>query len=145
MTCLPDRRILPPIAPLLDRPFALYGHGSGALAAFETSRALQAHGRPAPLRLFVSGLRAPHLSATPLRSPITVFCGLQDEELEPSCLEAWQELTDCDCELCLLPGGTTFLAENEHLVTTALLRRLAVGPSVRRERFELMAAGVSDH
>ena len=54
-------RILPVIDPLLDRPFALFGHSMGALISFELSRALRASGRKTPLRLFVSGMRAPHL------------------------------------------------------------------------------------
>jgi medium-chain acyl-[acyl-carrier-protein] hydrolase len=46
---------------LLDRPFALFGHSLGALLAFETARRLIKDGGPAPLHLFVSGRRAPHL------------------------------------------------------------------------------------
>jgi pyochelin biosynthetic protein PchC len=46
--------------PLLDRPFALYGHSLGALAAFETALRLEAAGHR-PLRLTASGMPAPHL------------------------------------------------------------------------------------
>jgi medium-chain acyl-[acyl-carrier-protein] hydrolase len=49
------------IAPALDRPFALFGHSMGALLAFELTRRLRAEGAPAPVRLFVSGHRAPDL------------------------------------------------------------------------------------
>ncbi|MYW46507.1 alpha/beta fold hydrolase [Streptomyces sp. SID486] len=42
------------------RPLALFGHSMGALAAFETARALQARGR-APAALFVSGHPGPSL------------------------------------------------------------------------------------
>lgn len=56
--------LLPPllqqVAPLLNRPFALYGHSMGALVAFELFRALRARGLRLPLALFVSGRRAPH-------------------------------------------------------------------------------------
>ncbi|GHH64342.1 thioesterase [Streptosporangium violaceochromogenes] len=45
--------------PLLDRPFALFGHSMGALAAYETTRLLEARGA-GPVRLFVSGCAAPH-------------------------------------------------------------------------------------
>ncbi|MFD7914725.1 thioesterase II family protein [Streptomyces sp. NPDC059752] len=46
--------------PLLDRPFALYGHSLGALAAFETARRLEARGHTA-VRLTASGMPAPHM------------------------------------------------------------------------------------
>jgi len=44
----------------LDRPFALFGHSMGALIAFELAGRLRSAGRE-PVRLFVSGARAPHL------------------------------------------------------------------------------------
>lgn len=49
------------IAPLLETPFALFGHSMGALAAFETARQLRSRGEPAPVRLFVSGHRGPQV------------------------------------------------------------------------------------
>jgi medium-chain acyl-[acyl-carrier-protein] hydrolase len=49
------------IAPALDRPYALFGHSMGALAAFELVCALQRHRRDAPMHVFVSGRRAPQL------------------------------------------------------------------------------------
>ncbi len=51
------------VAPWLDRPIALFGHGMGALVAFELLRRLRAAGQPAALHLFVSAQRAPHLPA----------------------------------------------------------------------------------
>ena len=47
--------------PLLDRPFAMFGHSLGAALAYETARALAVHGGPEPLLLAVSGHRAPHV------------------------------------------------------------------------------------
>ena len=49
------------IAPLLDRPFAFFGHSLGALVAWETVLALGRQRAVAPAVLFVSGHRAPHL------------------------------------------------------------------------------------
>lgn len=54
------------LAPLLDVPFALFGHSLGALIAFEFMRTLRRRGLPMPHALLVSGRRAPHL---PPREP----------------------------------------------------------------------------
>lgn len=48
------------IAPLLDRPFAIFGHSMGALLAFELTRCIRRKGWKLPVQLFVSGARAPH-------------------------------------------------------------------------------------
>ncbi|MFJ5780214.1 thioesterase II family protein [Streptomyces sp. NPDC093094] len=49
-----------PLEPLLDRPFAFFGHCAGALPAYETALRLAERGLPGPDRLFVSGQPAPH-------------------------------------------------------------------------------------
>lgn len=51
-----------------DRPFAIFGHSMGAIVGYEIARRFSAAGRP-PLRLFVSGRRAPQLP--PRRAPLT--------------------------------------------------------------------------
>jgi surfactin synthase thioesterase subunit len=48
------------LQPLLDRPFAFFGHSMGALVAFELARELRRRAAPAPFLLGVSGYRAPH-------------------------------------------------------------------------------------
>lgn len=60
--------VLPVLAPLLDRPFALFGHSMGAIIAFELARRLQQDRRSAPACLIVSGRVAPHRPLT--RAPI---------------------------------------------------------------------------
>ena len=45
--------------PLAGLPFAFFGHSMGALVAFELAHELARRGGPQPLRLFVSGRRAP--------------------------------------------------------------------------------------
>jgi medium-chain acyl-[acyl-carrier-protein] hydrolase len=47
------------LLPLLDKPFAFFGHSLGALVAFELARQLRRQSGPQPVRLFVSADRAP--------------------------------------------------------------------------------------
>jgi len=49
------------LAPVVRRPYVLFGHSMGALIAFELARTFRRHGVAAPNRLIVSGCRAPHL------------------------------------------------------------------------------------
>ncbi|MET8833281.1 thioesterase domain-containing protein [Micromonospora sp. NPDC004540] len=66
------------VAARADRPYALYGHSMGGRLGFEVVRELRRTGRPLPLRLYVGGARAPHVTAPGL------FDGLSradDEEL----------------------------------------------------------------
>ena len=51
------------IVPLLDRPFAFFGHSLGSWLAFEVIRWLRREGHRTPVHLFVSGRRAPHIPA----------------------------------------------------------------------------------
>jgi medium-chain acyl-[acyl-carrier-protein] hydrolase len=54
------------LAPLMDRPFALFGHSVGALTMFELARKLRRQGPRSPEWLFASGYPAPDL---PQRRP----------------------------------------------------------------------------
>ncbi|MFC4017172.1 thioesterase domain-containing protein [Micromonospora sp. GCM10011542] len=58
------------IAERADRPYAIYGHSMGGRVGFEVVRELRRGGLPLPLRLYVGGARAPHVSAP------SVFDGL---------------------------------------------------------------------
>ncbi len=60
--------LLPEIYFKLDKPFAFFGHSLGALVSFELARAVLDRYSIQPTRLFVSGIRAPHLPIR--RSPI---------------------------------------------------------------------------
>ncbi|MFE2977339.1 thioesterase II family protein [Streptomyces sp. NPDC059258] len=51
------------LTPLLDTPFAFFGHCAGALPAYESVLRLAAAGLPTPRRFFVSGQPAPHEAA----------------------------------------------------------------------------------
>jgi medium-chain acyl-[acyl-carrier-protein] hydrolase len=50
------------LGPLLDKPFALFGHSMGALVAFELARRLRQELRVSPTHLLVSGRAAPQLA-----------------------------------------------------------------------------------
>jgi medium-chain acyl-[acyl-carrier-protein] hydrolase len=52
--------------PLLDKPFAFFGHSLGALVSFELARQLRRHYGVQPVRLFISADRAPQI---PNRDP----------------------------------------------------------------------------
>ncbi|MDT0616323.1 thioesterase II family protein [Streptomyces lancefieldiae] len=78
------------LAPLLDRPFAFFGHCAGALPAYETALRLAELGLPGPDRLFVSGQPAPHdascdrmltMTESELRAEIEWF--LRGRRIEP--------------------------------------------------------------
>ncbi len=47
------------LAPLLDRPYALFGHCLGALILYETAARLRDRGLPLPVHFFASGARSP--------------------------------------------------------------------------------------
>jgi medium-chain acyl-[acyl-carrier-protein] hydrolase len=51
------------ITPLLNKPFAFFGHSMGATVAYELTRRLHAAQKPLPIHLFLSGRSAPHLPA----------------------------------------------------------------------------------
>jgi medium-chain acyl-[acyl-carrier-protein] hydrolase len=64
------------LAPLLDLPYAIFGHSMGALLAFETTRALRRAACAAPRHLFVSGHWAPQLP-----DPLPLISRMPEPEL----------------------------------------------------------------
>ena len=56
------------IIPYLDKPFAFFGHSMGAVTGYELACWLRDQNYPQPVRLFVSGQRAPQLPNT---DPVT--------------------------------------------------------------------------
>ena len=57
------KAMVPEIQPLLNLPFAFFGHSLGALVSFELSRFLRQKNNKAPIHLFVSGRQAPPIPA----------------------------------------------------------------------------------
>ncbi|GAB3432926.1 thioesterase II family protein [Flindersiella endophytica] len=55
------------VEPLLDKPFAMFGHSMGALVAFELTRQLRRASAPQPERLFLAAFRAPQLPSPNIR------------------------------------------------------------------------------
>jgi medium-chain acyl-[acyl-carrier-protein] hydrolase len=49
------------LVPLLDKPFALFGHSLGSLVSFELARRLRTNHQIRPVRLFVSAAPAPQI------------------------------------------------------------------------------------
>lgn len=82
------------IQPLLDKPFAFFGHSLGGLAAFELTRQLRQQGSPEPQMLFISACGAPHLP-----DPHPHIHSLPDAEF----LTALQELNGIPAEVLNLP------------------------------------------
>ncbi len=52
--------LVPVVRPLLDRPYALFGHSMGSAVAWALAQRLHALGDVLPERLFVSGRQPPH-------------------------------------------------------------------------------------
>ncbi|NWJ69099.1 thioesterase [Pseudonocardia sp. ICBG1122] len=82
--------LVPALGPHMDRPFAFFGHCTGALIAYETTRRLAGLGLPGPRILFASGQIAPqHADRDPmltmtddqLRAEIVEF--LRERGIEP--------------------------------------------------------------
>lgn len=63
------------LQPVLNKPYALFGHCLGAVLAYEATRILRARGARQPLRLFASGARGPHLGI-----PIADVNSMNDEQ-----------------------------------------------------------------
>ncbi len=55
------KEIVPELLPLLDRPFAFFGHCMGSIIMFEVAQLLQSEHGICPMRMFVGGSMAPHL------------------------------------------------------------------------------------
>lgn len=67
-------RLLPEIAPLTDRPYAMFGHSMGAVLAAFTAQAIAAEGLPGPEHLFLSARQPPDCP-----SPVPPLSHLDDQ------------------------------------------------------------------
>ncbi len=103
------------LAPMLDRPYAVFGHSMGGIAAFELVRTLIAAGAPAPRRLVVAGSRSPlqpRLVPAVHDQPADVFwdaMGADQDQMPPrAVLDAMESRLRADLRLIELyqPGDT---------------------------------------
>jgi len=78
MTSVQDiaRQLAPEIIAVMTSPYAVFGHSTGALCAFEVIREVRRLNGPLPVHLFVAGRRAPSI---PMAK--TELAGLSVEEL----------------------------------------------------------------
>jgi len=159
------------IAPLLNKPFALYGHSMGAKIAYLLAQRIRENDMPNPLHLFISGTDAPSVPSKkspkhllpkdefiiavrelgglpdeilanqemleyfepilradfklsesygykvkmPLKVPVTVMIGDQEDMEEADVLE-WQSETTIPITLHKLPGNHFFIYHDEKVI-----------------------------
>ena len=100
-----------PLRPLMEQPFAFFGHSMGALISFELARKLRREHGLAPVHLFLSGRRAPQVPDTePLTynlpdaefiEELRTLKGTPAEVLEhPELMELLLPLLRTDFEIC---------------------------------------------
>ncbi|BCG24564.1 thioesterase [Pseudomonas tohonis] len=129
-------------------PYAVIGHGFGALAACELLYALRERGAPGSLGLFASGSVAPsrwaeyqrgiaswrpaacvsqaayrHRPRTPLACPVHVLAGVDDGPRKAQ-LKAWSEETTGRLQLRLFEGDHRFIRDRQADVLAYLVRQL---------------------
>jgi medium-chain acyl-[acyl-carrier-protein] hydrolase len=104
--------LLPALYPLLDKPYALYGHSMGALLAFELARSLEGCANyPGPQRVFLGAHRAAHLplqrlpmadlSQEDLLKKLKEYGGFNEEVLgSPELLDLILPAVRADIKLC---------------------------------------------
>lgn len=99
------------LEPLLDEPYAFFGHSMGALVAFELAREIAQRGLRPPVQLVLSGYRAPmlpHHSALPFDLPTDEFVerlrkleGTPQAALDsPELMEMILPILRADCQVC---------------------------------------------
>ena len=126
-------------------PTALFGHGLGALIAFEAARRLEARGWPM-LALFVSGRRAPSLPASGPGLIALPLEQLVEEAQRRSDVIPLDAALDRDSIRLLIPGVRADFAMLDGLRLSARRRRCdarslpAVPPRIRTPRGTTMTA-----
>ncbi|WP_375765676.1 FAD-dependent oxidoreductase [Archangium gephyra] len=111
------------IVPLLDRPFAFFGHSLGGIVAFELTRRLRRAGHPLPSRLLLSAIAAPkpgkpvrHASDEELARAGAWLTPLTRSDLR--IFRSWQPVTEAPLEvpITVLGGKEDLLATPQEVV-----------------------------
>ena len=111
------------IVPLLDRPFAFFGHSLGGIVAFELTRRLRRAGHRRPSRLFLSAIAAPepgkpvrHASDQELARAGAWLSPLTRSDL--SIFRSWRFVTEAPLEvpITVLGGTEDLLATPQEVV-----------------------------
>ncbi len=111
------------IVPLLDRPFAFFGHSLGGIVAFELTRRLRRQGHPQPFRLMLSAIAAPE-PGKQVRHPSDEELGRAGAWLSPltrsdlRIFRSWQPANEAPLEVPLsaLGGKEDLLATPPEVV-----------------------------
>jgi len=111
------------LVPLLDRPFAFFGHSLGGIVAFELTRRLRRAGHPLPSRLWLSAIAAPepgkpvrHASDEELARAGAWISALTQSDLR--IFRSWQPVTEAPLEvpITVLGGKEDLLATPQEVV-----------------------------
>ena len=109
------------LKPYLSEPHALFGHGLGAILAFELARLSEAQCPGQTRHLFISGRRSPDsppisplLHSQPsadlsLNVPLTAICGSEDPQAPVESMVNWREFTRREFELIEVAGNHLFI------------------------------------
>ena len=95
----------------LTKPFAFFGHSMGALVSYEIAHKLRDEGKPGPVKLFVSGRRAPdRISENPplhqlddeaLLEELRELNGTPEAVFQyPELIDFWLKILRADLETC---------------------------------------------
>ena len=118
--------LTPLLAPLLTRPYALFGHSMGALLSFELACGRRSQGAVGPVHMIVSGHRAPRLpdrnlpvhqlSDHDILAKLRRLGGTPDEVLRnPELMEMYLPLLRADFAVC-----ETYVYEHREPLTCSL-------------------------
>src|SRR5262249_17574199 len=137
--------------PLLDVPYAIFGHSAGAFVALELCQHLRARGRPEPRKLVVSSIEPPEMLAftltpwaradielvasyryeadAPLDVPIHAIGGEGDLLAPVAALGGWARETGASFERTILPDHSRFDTQKPRFVEALCASLRAVLPA----------------